>query len=232
LATKLSFQIIREDIVPIVEAVTAFEFVSGEKRTLALQILNDYNQKPYLVPVGKTVTACLPTSDTNGPIQKAMIIGALDRSIFTAELSVEDTQRFISGNVTVVVAEDSAAVKATGSITINNNTFDPGDSVSVDGKTFIVNVDWTPGVDADASAVALASAIDAGVGSVSAVAALNIINITANAFGESGNAIALAENDTNTNNFTLSGNILSGGSFGTDVLKAIRKSIFTRNKGE
>jgi len=227
---KLSFQIIREDIAPTIEKIDTFEFISGEKRTLALQLLNCYNQESFLVPLAQTVTLCLPTADTNAPIQKAMILDTLDRSVATAELSVENTQNMISGQILIVVSDDSDAVKATGTIDIIDNSFSPGDRVTINGTNLIFNVDWFAGGNTDASATNLAAAIDA-LNGMSAPAVASQITITADAFGESGNGITMSSLDTGNLNFTLSGNTLEGGSFGTEVMKALRKSILVRNKG-
>jgi len=229
---QLSFQVIREDIAPTIEKIDTFAFISGEARTIALQLLNAYNQKANHVPSGTTVTICLPTADTGNPIIRAMVVDALDQSVVTAALSIIDTTLVISGNLLVVVSTDaSGSVKATGTVTINDNSFDSGDSVTIDGTELVEGTDWSAGVDTDASATNLATAINA-LTRVSASAVGSVVTITAIAFGESGNQITMTETDTGTDNFTLSGSVLSGGDFGTDVLKSLKRSLLTRTKAD
>lgn len=108
---------------------------------------------------------------------------------------------------------------ATGSITIINNTFDAGDSITITepdmtANTFEQGVDFTVGVDADETALNLASEINSAAIGLEAQAVANVINLTVLTVGTEGNSYALAENDGATDNFTLSGANLSGG---TDV---------------
>lgn len=108
------------------------------------------------------------------------------------------------------------SIPATATITIINNSFDSGDSVTitVDGTptTFIETTDFTVGATTDDTAANLASVIDGAAIGVSAEAAGSVITLTADVAGESGNSHALSEFDQATDNFTLSGATFSGGS--------------------
>jgi len=113
--------------------------------------------------------------------------------------------------------------QATGTITIIDNTFDAGDSVTITDPTlvpftFTETTDFAIGITANDTASNLAAAINsvypALSSQVSALAAGNIVTITVTAAGALGNSFALSESDNATDNFTLSGAFFTGG---TDV---------------
>lgn len=149
------------------------------------------------------------------------VVEDLRKSVKNAE---EQESLFTTkGNLKVIGGGDvSLAVPtaATGSITVGNNSFDAGDSFSVNGKVFTYLVDWEAGATANDTATNIAAAINDSTDPlienvVSAQAVGNAVNITAKAGGTGGNSIALAESDGATDNLTLSGVNLSGGVDGT-----------------
>jgi len=102
-------------------------------------------------------------------------------------------------------------VKAFGSIEILNNTFDAGDTVTVNGVGFEKGVQFVVGIDTDATAenlrAAIAASIDTAILGV-LVATIDggspsTVDLTAVRAGTEGNAITLAETDGATNNFAL-----------------------------
>lgn len=116
-----------------------------------------------------------------------------------------------------------SAIKATGTVTVANNT--PADTVSVNGLTYtlVANdavvgaLDFSKvkvGADVNACAANLAAAINAreaqriGGTTLSAAAVADVVTITADADGTAGNTYALAETGAS---FTVSGATLSGG---------------------
>jgi len=110
--------------------------------------------------------------------------------------------------------------KASGSITVINNSFDLSDAVVINGKSFIYNVDWLAGGSTALTAAAIATAINNSTDPlienvVTALAVGSTITITAVVGGVAGNSITLAEVDGATDNFTLSGATLTGGLAGT-----------------
>lgn len=110
-------------------------------------------------------------------------------------------------------------VVATGSITIANNTFNAGDSVTVAGVPFVVNTDFTPGGSTAATATALATAINAKPALAQVVYAIangtSVVTLYSYKFAASSNSITLSKTDAGTVNFVLSGATLTGGSTGT-----------------
>lgn len=128
---------------------------------------------------------------------------------------------------TIVVASNAITqwVAATASIIIANNTFASGDKVVVNGEDFEESVDFTAGVDANATAIALAAAINASVavaisGVITAAVdgtTLNKVNLTAVVKGTGGNSLTLTKTDTGTSNFTLSGAVFTGGVSGDAI---------------
>lgn len=112
---------------------------------------------------------------------------------------------------------------AFGTIQIIDNTFDAGDSVTItdpelNDYTFEQGVDFTPGVDAIATASDLANAINTHPTLSTKVEAssggTDTVTITSSTIGTYGNGFAMSESDGATDNFTLSGANFSGG---TDV---------------
>lgn len=105
----LDLQIIREDVTPTipptVEKISSFKFTPGEKRTLAIQVLNGYNKRPYVLPVGWQADIELKTLDPDVPLQKSMTVDALDRSVLTVDLSDVETESLISGKIKLIISE-------------------------------------------------------------------------------------------------------------------------------
>jgi len=78
----------------------------------------------------------------------------------------------------------------------------------------VEGVDWTAATSNDATATSLAAAI-AGVATVGAIAATNIVTVTAVATGIAGNDITLVYTDSGSGiGIILSGGVLTGGSDG------------------
>lgn len=122
----------------------------------------------------------------------------------------------VKGATVVGLAEQGTA--ASGTITIANNTIESGDKVTINGVDFVETTDFVVGGSASITATNLANAINNSqhpdiLDQVTASALSNVVTITAVKKGLGGNAITLAETDTGTNNFTLSGSTLTGGSF-------------------
>jgi len=105
----LTFRLLREDLVPTVQEIDTFNFVSGEKRTLAIQLLNSYDKNPLFVATGFTVRIEMQTADPESPVIKTMALNATDKSIATVELSQSETETIISGKLIVSITEDADA---------------------------------------------------------------------------------------------------------------------------
>lgn len=128
-----------------------------------------------------------------------------------------------SGYVEVANNAIEQWVRASGYVEVINNTFDAGDKITINGEDIEETVDFTPGVDAAATALAIRNAINANL-VLQGIVTASIdpgnsarVLIQALAWGASGNAITLAETDGATDNFNLSGATLTGGADG-DVL--------------
>ena len=122
------------------------------------------------------------------------------------------------GALTANDRSETSSVAASGSITVIDNAIDALDAVGIlfEGTSYQVTegTDWAIGGNANATAANIATAINNKVilkDIVTAVATLNVIAITANWPGSDGNQIGLFEADHTTDNFTLSGTYLSGG---------------------
>jgi hypothetical protein len=89
---------------------------------------------------------------------------------------------------------------------------------------------WTAGGDADASATALAAAIESSVNSllqdITASAVDNIVTVSARTKGIHGNSYTLSETDNATGNFTISGSTFEDGT-DTTVQAAVRTAVDT-----
>lgn len=129
-----------------------------------------------------------------------------------------------SGTITIANNSFDPAIQSSGTIQITNNAFDVGDIVTINGVDFEALVDFT-GATAILSATALVNAINNSLdplinGIVTADNAggtSDTVTITAVAYGVAGDAITLAETDNATDNFTLSGATLAGGFDGDSV---------------
>lgn len=91
------------------------------------------------------------------------------------------------------------------------------DAITVNGITLTEGTEWTRGGTINASALALANAIDQQVPDVRASANAAVVTIEAIEAGPNGNLIDLTETDDGTDNFTLSGATLSGGHTLNDI---------------
>jgi hypothetical protein len=103
------------------------------------------------------------------------------------------------------------ARKAYGYVDIINNTFDVGDKVTIDLNDFEEGVDWSAGIDTDASAENLKTAINTAAIGISAFRENSRVWLFNDASGTAGNAKTLTKVDGATENFTLSGATLTGG---------------------
>lgn len=124
--------------------------------------------------------------------------------------------------------EDGTGSFAAATIQITNNTFDAGDTVTINGVDFTTITDWLPGISIELSAISLADAInlstDPLLQDIEAVADDDTVTIRARTTGEHGNDYTLAETDGATNNFTLSGSQFQGGEDST-VQAAVRAAV-------
>ncbi len=102
-------------------------------------------------------------------------------------------------------------VSATASITLLDNTFDVGDTITINGQDFVVGIDWLAGGDLNSSANNLATAIEVALPEISADVNAATVNLTVRTPGAHGNDYTLAASDGATPNFSLSGNTFSGG---------------------
>ena len=96
-------------------------------------------------------------------------------------------------------------VSATASITLLDNTFDVGDTVTVNGHAFLVGIDWLAGGDLNSSASNLATAIEVTLPEISAQVNAATIDLTVRTQGAHGNDYTLSMADFVTANFSLSG---------------------------
>lgn len=112
----ISFNIIREDIIPIAQVISSFEFVGGEDRVLACQIINKYDSSPYLISNTATAEITLQTTDSNVPVVKSATIHTSNSSIVYVSLSAADTQNIIAGRISIKIV-DGADTK----ISVRNN---------------------------------------------------------------------------------------------------------------
>lgn len=126
--------------------------------------------------------------------------------------------------------DDGTGVFASATVTINSNTFDAGDSITVNGVEFVEGVDWFAGADETDSAGLLAAAIEASADAllqdISASSVGPVITIQARTVGQHGNDYTLTETDGATDNFTLSANNLENGVDST-VQAAVRAAVDT-----
>ena len=74
--------------------------------TIALQILNRYTNDPYLIPDSSSVIIYLDTIFRD-PLEKTATIDSLDKSIITINLTSDDTNKIIDGNIKVKILEPS-----------------------------------------------------------------------------------------------------------------------------
>lgn len=139
----------------------------------------------------------------------------------TIEMNIRDLEQLAQ-------FDDSTGTFAEAIVTIESNTFADGDMIVVNGVQFEKTVDWTVGGDADATAIAIADAInqratdgEAMLHDIEASALDNTVVLRARTIGVHGNEYTLTKVDTATANFTLSGAVFDGGEDST-VQLAIR----------
>ena len=99
----ISFNIIREDIIPTIQKITSFSFTAGEKRRLAIEIVNRYDENQYLIPSGYEASITFQTTST--PVTKVATIHSQNSSIIYVDLSTSETTSFISGRISVKIVE-------------------------------------------------------------------------------------------------------------------------------
>ena len=121
----------------------------------------------------------------------------------------------VKGNTGVALNEEATAATAT--IQVINNTIEGSDAVIVNGVTFTETTDWAVGAGVNDTATNIKDAINASndkliSGVVIATALTDTVTLTASIKGLAGNSLTLAETDTGTDNFTLSGALFAGGS--------------------
>lgn len=146
------------------------------------------------------------------------------------EAFLQTVHEWIS-NSTVITADSTimpidlsvagAAPKATGTVTILDNTAIAGDAVTVGTDTFTEGTDWDAGANAAASAVALAAAINATSTVATAQAVGDTVVITAVTAGEDGNDIVFTVTDANSDDSieaTGSGTLGGGSDAGADAI--------------
>lgn len=138
--------------------------------------------------------------------------------------------------------DDGTGVFASATITVTNNTFDAGDSITVNGVEFVSGVDWFVGVDEADSADLLAAAIEGSANAllqdITASSDSGVITVVARTTGVHGNTYTLEETDGATDNFTISGATFENGEDSTvqaDVRTAIdtffgRQNVDEENK--
>ena len=99
----ISFNIIREDTIPIVSKVDSFEFAGGESRTLAIQVINKYDKLPYLIADASTIEITLQTTDSQSPVVKAATLNAINKSIISVDLTISETESIIQGRMSIKI---------------------------------------------------------------------------------------------------------------------------------
>lgn len=126
--------------------------------------------------------------------------------------------------VTTSEYTNDIGVAATASITLLDNVFDAGDTVTVNGVDFVAGVDWAAGGDLNASANNLATVIEVAIPELSAEVDTATVNLTLRTPGAHGNDYTLSMTDGVTTNFSISGSTFTNGEDST-VQAAIRAAI-------
>ena len=201
--------------------------VSGVSRVRILTV----NDNPYIEE--NTVLAVVLPDETNE------LTEALENQIETAltENPPPLTQRLILAgpqfvNIPIEIRDlittseftNDLGVAATGSVTLLDNVFDVGDTVTVNGVDFVVGVDWAAGGDLNASANNLATVIEVAIPELSAEVDTATVNLTLRTPGAHGNDYTLSVTDGATTNFSISGSTFADGEDST-VQAAIRAAI-------
>lgn len=121
---RLTFRIIREDIIDChsVEEIEQFEFVEGEERTIAIQLINKYNEEDYMLPTGWEAKIIMKTADPQTDIEKSLTPDSVNRSILTTSLSSSETEDAVSGPLRVEIFETASPTNKR--IAVRNNIFE------------------------------------------------------------------------------------------------------------
>ena len=206
--------------------------VSGVARA-SIRTVNDDTDIPentvyaYILPTdADTLSEALETQieealDSANPRPLTQSLYLIAPNFLTVDMEVRDL-------VYEPEDDDGSGTVASATITITNNTFDAGDTITVNGVDFEEGVDWNAGISTDTSATALAAAIEASsdplLQDITASANASVVTVAARTTGEHGNDYTLAETDGATNNFTISGANFTSGEDST-VQAAVRAAI-------
>lgn len=206
--------------------------VSGVART-SIQTVNDNPDIPentvyaYVLPTtADTLSDTLEAQiqayiDTSNPRPLTQSLYLIGPSFNTIDIDIRDLEYEPEDN-------DGSGVVASATVTITNNTFNAGDTITVNGVAFTLATDWTAGISTTLSATALAAAIEASsdplLQDITASSDGAVITLSARTTGEHGNDYTLTKTDGATNNFTLSGAVFQGGEDST-VQAAIRTAV-------
>ena len=118
--------------------------------------------------------------------------------------TVANIETLFTGTWVKMGTAETTAIAATGTITLDANLV-TGETITIGSTTLTADTDFTIGLDAEATATAIAEVVVTGVALTSAGAVISVVASTA---GADGNDIALA---TNSANVTLSASNLAGG---------------------
>ncbi len=162
------------------------------------------------VVVTQAGTVLTLTADASVPA----VVGAGGNGISLAYTPGGAAAATVSGAGFLENGADAVAASATITIDVANKVVN--DTVTVDGTALVEGTGFTKGADNNASATALAAAINA-LPNVGAAEVTNVVTITATTPGAAGNSITLAYLDGNASNSVgLSGTNLTGGADGVD----------------
>lgn len=213
--------------------------VGGVARARILTINDDQN-----LPENTVFAVILPDSaDTVSQAIRDDIATAIveNPTCLTQRLIIVDPQ-FVTIEVVVkdliLEREEVDGNPASATIEITNNVFDASDSVTINGVEFVNGVDWLTGVDEEASAVALAEAInnssDPLLDEIEAEVSGAIVTVSSRTNGEHGNNYTLTETDGATDNFTISGATFTNGVDSTTqaIIRAAFVNFFSRTARE
>lgn len=118
--------------------------------------------------------------------------------------TVANIETLFTGTWVKMGTVETTAITAAGTITLDANLV-TGETITIGSTTLTADTDFTIGLDAEATATAIAEVTVTGVALTSAGAVISVVASTA---GADGNDIALA---TNSANVTLSASNLAGG---------------------
>ena len=206
--------------------------VAGVARTQILTV-----NENDAIPENTIYAYVLPTaSDTMGEALETKIEEALDsenpRPLTQSLYLIDPSFVTIDINIRDLIYEDEdddgTGSFAVATITIDDNTFDSGDTVTINGVDFETITDWLPGISSDLSAISLSDAINASTDpllqDIESTYEDNVVTVRARTTGEHGNAYTLTKTDPSGSNFTLSGAVFQGGEYST-VQENIRQAV-------